>query len=313
MPTENRSSNTEQMVSVPQALATRITGESYQESLRAVGELRDFLAQPAAQRQGEAFTYSSKQETSCAGCGIRKHTPLRVDDMGGYVCLTCIDEKLGELLSAQHQGEPVAWRYQSHAGGLWYLSSSEHNAHTFKDNGEGGEVQALYTHADPGDLLYAAQMLAISKNECDRLRAGLVDAIQSLKTISELAGRDEFMRDMTDVRGYAKSRAIAADYILSASAEPAPTSDGFSAGDMADQGAKAFAARDDEVERLQRRIQNADLALKAQAVNCDTLRARLADRDALLRRITGNDHQDSLRANGEAAALSASAAPEAKS
>ena len=48
MPTENRSSNTEQMVSVPQALATRITGESYQESLRAVGELRDFLAQPAS-------------------------------------------------------------------------------------------------------------------------------------------------------------------------------------------------------------------------------------------------------------------------
>jgi|GEM_PF-4549403 len=29
-----------------------------------------------------------------------------------------------------------------------------------------------------------------------------------------------------------------------------PTSDGFSAGDMADQGAKAFAARDGEVERL---------------------------------------------------------------
>ncbi|MGH8379306.1 hypothetical protein [Pseudomonas sp.] len=33
-----------------------------------------------------------------------------------------------------------------------------------------------------------------------------------------------------------------------------PTSDGFSAGDMADQGAKAFAARDPEVEELRRAL-----------------------------------------------------------
>ncbi len=39
------------------------------------------------------------------------------------------------------------------------------------------------------------------------------------------------------------------------------------------------------------------------------LRIQLAERDALLRRITGSDHQDSLRAIGEAAALSASAEP----
>lgn len=43
------------------------------------------------------------------------------------------------------QGEPVAWRYQSHAGGLWYLSSSEHNARTFQGNGEVGAVEPLYT------------------------------------------------------------------------------------------------------------------------------------------------------------------------
>ena len=49
----------------------------------------------------ERFTYASTQETECAVCGKRKHTPLRVDGMGGYVCLTCIDDKLcaiyGEL------------------------------------------------------------------------------------------------------------------------------------------------------------------------------------------------------------------------
>lgn len=38
-----------------------------------------------------------------------------------------------------------------------------------------------------------------------------------------------------------------------------------------------------ELERLQRRIQNADLALKVQTQNCDTLRTQLAERDDLLR------------------------------
>ena len=44
-----------------------------------------------------AFTYSSKQATKCACCGVHKHTPLRVDFMGGYVCLTCIDMRLEVL------------------------------------------------------------------------------------------------------------------------------------------------------------------------------------------------------------------------
>ncbi|EPS9196112.1 hypothetical protein ACVMYJ_003385 [Pseudomonas aeruginosa] len=43
------------------------------------------------------WTYASAQATNCAGCGEHKHTPLRVDWMGGYVCLTCIDKKLEEL------------------------------------------------------------------------------------------------------------------------------------------------------------------------------------------------------------------------
>ncbi|WP_395478880.1 hypothetical protein [Pseudomonas aeruginosa] len=49
------------------------------------------------------WTYASTQATNCAGCGEHKHTPLRVDWMGGYVCLTCIDEKLEELHGAQVQ------------------------------------------------------------------------------------------------------------------------------------------------------------------------------------------------------------------
>jgi len=46
------------------------------------------------------LTYSSTQETSCAWCNNRKHTPLRRDEMGGYVCLTCIDKRLDRLTKA---------------------------------------------------------------------------------------------------------------------------------------------------------------------------------------------------------------------
>ncbi|WP_175682545.1 hypothetical protein [Burkholderia cenocepacia] len=42
----------------------------------------------------DGFTYASKQATLCAVCGAHKHTPLRIDRMGGYVCLTCIDHEL---------------------------------------------------------------------------------------------------------------------------------------------------------------------------------------------------------------------------
>jgi hypothetical protein len=45
----------------------------------------------------EKITYQSTQETECSGCGKRKHTPLRRDEMGGYVCLTCIDKRCDEF------------------------------------------------------------------------------------------------------------------------------------------------------------------------------------------------------------------------
>jgi hypothetical protein len=51
------------------------------------------------------FTYVSKQATTCAVCGKVKHTPLRNDAMGGYVCLTCIDRELARLQSEQKENE----------------------------------------------------------------------------------------------------------------------------------------------------------------------------------------------------------------
>lgn len=37
---------------------------------------------------------SGKKHNTCAFCGEKKYTPLRRDDMGGYVCLSCIDAEL---------------------------------------------------------------------------------------------------------------------------------------------------------------------------------------------------------------------------
>ncbi|WP_248313168.1 hypothetical protein [Bosea sp. F3-2] len=58
------------------------------------GALRTFAASGFS--PATAFTYSSTQATACAACGEHKHTPLSRDEMGGYVCLTCIDKRLND-------------------------------------------------------------------------------------------------------------------------------------------------------------------------------------------------------------------------
>lgn len=79
------------------------------DSLLAARTVADAPAEPEYE-----YTYASSQATKCAGCGHHKHTPLRIDAMGGYVCLTCIGNKLGSLLgefghaSPLPQGTPAA-------------------------------------------------------------------------------------------------------------------------------------------------------------------------------------------------------------
>jgi hypothetical protein len=82
-------------------------GEDFLESLTCpvvipAAQLRELLSKKlTTDKMGKPFTYSSTQATNCAGCGKYKHTPLRVDGMDGYVCLTCIDTRLEELLAAE--------------------------------------------------------------------------------------------------------------------------------------------------------------------------------------------------------------------
>ena len=62
MTTENRSSNTEQMVSVPREVAEQIaTDTEHDNDLRWIAkEMRKILALPAEQPQGEPFSWSYK-------------------------------------------------------------------------------------------------------------------------------------------------------------------------------------------------------------------------------------------------------------
>ena len=80
----------------------------------AMGKLEEALAQPE-----QKPTYTSTQSTNCASCGEHKHTPPRIDAMGGYVCLTCIDKKLGALLGEfgyAQQPEQREWVGQTDSG-----------------------------------------------------------------------------------------------------------------------------------------------------------------------------------------------------
>jgi len=89
-----------------ETLHSIVGGEARASVWRCIERGRVALAarQPGAQYPVDGdwhlrgYAYASKQATTCAGCGKHKHTPLRIDAMGGYVCLTCIDQKLGALL-----------------------------------------------------------------------------------------------------------------------------------------------------------------------------------------------------------------------
>lgn len=160
MPTENRSSNTEQMVSLPLDLVELALAHLPSDSAAGF-ELRELLTQPATQHQGE---------------------PER--DARDYAI-----EHAGFLADAADQ---VLADYKAYSVARMLKS-------------EGG---------DDGD-------------------GELEDAVD--------AARGDLHEGLANLRGMAyefRKRRVRSD--SSANAEPAPTSDGFSAGDMADQGAKAF-------------------------------------------------------------------------
>lgn len=69
----------------------------FKKSAQIEGDSEAGAGCPLRSCSASEFTYSSRQATNCAGCGRYRHTPLRRDEMGGYVCLTCIDRELDRL------------------------------------------------------------------------------------------------------------------------------------------------------------------------------------------------------------------------
>jgi hypothetical protein len=85
------------------------SGGQASEKIFSTRDGADQKASPAT--GGSDYTYASTQATSCARCGQHKHTPLRVDKMDGYVCLTCIDVELERLLDEEADRNAGALAY----------------------------------------------------------------------------------------------------------------------------------------------------------------------------------------------------------
>ncbi|PRA69327.1 hypothetical protein CQ065_07020 [Pseudomonas sp. MYb187] len=202
MPTENRSSNTEQMVSVPMGALEKCLRDANLVRFtcdKHVLLLQDLVSQPAAQHHAEVAT------AICRGCFTEQPK--------GVPCQTCAEVEAKR--SAQHQGEPVGWTYED---GKEYTACQDH-AHDLR--AEGIELAPVYRHpptsdgfsagdiADQGAKAFAARdpeveelraKLAERENQCANLRA----TINAVRTVFE---------DNVDVVEYI-------DALTTASAEP---------------------------------------------------------------------------------------------
>lgn len=88
--------------------AARAAYESWDEAMTKVGFTIPAIV-PVAEAAIRAYLFALPEvaATECACCGETKPCPLRRDDMGGYVCLTCIDARLSTL--QVQTSEAVAW------------------------------------------------------------------------------------------------------------------------------------------------------------------------------------------------------------
>ncbi|UVL59257.1 hypothetical protein LOY54_14440 [Pseudomonas sp. B21-032] len=154
MPTENRSSNTEQMVSVPRSAADV--------ALKLIARNLETLANNSARRRNEK-----------AGLAFRS--------------------ALLAQPAAQHQGEPVAWRYREHGSGKW--SVTQESPGSWYMGAAGYEIEPLHTHADAGEVeRLQGEALSLSKivQDLNDERDALGGEAGALRT--QLAERDVLLR-----------------------------------------------------------------------------------------------------------------------
>lgn len=106
------------------------TGDEYSNEHCRKEQLRESLAQIAIlTAQVEELQADLKrglnvefQRTTCCVCGVYKHTPVRNDDLGGYICGGCLErayEKAEAELAALRAGKVVTYRGQNLIDGAW--------------------------------------------------------------------------------------------------------------------------------------------------------------------------------------------------
>ncbi|UVM65084.1 hypothetical protein LOY34_17270 [Pseudomonas sp. B21-009] len=197
MPTENRSSNTEQMVSVPMGALEKCLRDANLVRFtcdKHVLLLQDLVSQPAAQHHAEVAT------AICRGCFTEQPK--------GVPCQTCAEVEAKR--SAQHQGEPVAHMYRALHDGLdSFVCLGKPGA-----SGPNYEAVPLYTHADAGEVERLREDRRLLNALCDER----FHELSGLR--AQLAERNALLLRITGSDHQDSLRAIGEAAALSASAEP---------------------------------------------------------------------------------------------
>ncbi|MGR3991438.1 coiled-coil domain-containing protein [Pseudomonas sp. 1121_17] len=242
-----------QMVLAPRELLERLDlGKNTAVAMAALPELRELLAKPAEQHQGEPVALPERRDEMTADWR---------DDPGAVQWNACLDEiaKLGPLYTRPAQGEPAFWMYEmdGHMGPHVYTKTR------WRECKEPFTETALYTRADPAEVgeikKHNAELLGEvdtltaeverlraenqslrktlpnSTTELVDLRAQLAEAQQQyrdelgkrlageVKSEAKLAERDALLRKLAaDPGGSIRHYINSIDAALSASAEPRP-------------------------------------------------------------------------------------------
>ncbi|CAK9889164.1 hypothetical protein [Pseudomonas fluorescens] len=242
MPTENRSSNTEQMVSVPRADVVEMVKGARSMGWSLAEKLSALLAQPAAQHQGEPVGWTYEDGKEYTACPDHAHD-LRAEGIE----LTPVYRHP----PVQSRGEPVAYQRRCktvNEGSQWrhWVDCTEEDYRKTIENpgpnprGIIREARKLYTHADVGEVErlhngHVKSLEALNQQtekqrdhwmaECDTLRAQVIEANCEIEKLrAKLAELDVLLREAigdADARNFFGQATLdRITEILSASAEP---------------------------------------------------------------------------------------------
>ncbi|WP_433886640.1 hypothetical protein [Pseudomonas vranovensis] len=201
MPTENRSSNTEQMVSVP----LRLNEQQARDVQRFYDTCED----------GQDYDVLKDRMKALARIGLVRSLGFGRYELTDVGCAAVngLRDKVDQP-AAQHQGEPVALQHMavSEGGVLRWMTGRKMQDCELYAMPDGSAIRAkLYTHADAGEVERLEAELAKLRKLHDSAVTQMAERDALLREVVALDPRGEFMGWDLDAR---------IDAALSASAEP---------------------------------------------------------------------------------------------